>query len=292
MNGDSDIRPTRLVPGTPEPAAPGRRLVLGAGLASILALGLDHAPAQAHSRPLDLDGAPAQAPFGPAVTAPARARSRPLALVYRGPASEAGASAAAVAAIRRSGAARAVYVGPSQPLRLTATALRGAALYVQPGGGSVEAAWPHMAPYRRLLVDWVHGGGHYLGVCLGGYLAADGPGFGLWPGRIVDYKSVSGADIRRGAERLASIRWRGRWRVMYVEDPPTFALARGARRVTVLARYRTRHIAAASVPVGRGRVTVVGPHPDAPAAWTSGVGGPSRWDAGPWIDLERTALAR
>ncbi|MDO5711788.1 MAG: hypothetical protein Q4P32_08645, partial [Micrococcales bacterium] len=113
----------------------------------------------------------------------------------------------------------------------------------------------------------------------------------LWPGRVIDYKSVRGADVRRGAERLATIGWRGRSRNMYGEDPPTFSLNRGVRRVTVLARYRSGHIAAASVPVGRGRVTVVGPHPEAPASWSSTFAGPRRWDPNPWIDVERTAMS-
>lgn len=242
----------------------GRRVVLASALAAAGALALDE---------------------------PAQARSAPLAVIYRGPASEPGTPEAAAWALRHRGAVRTAYVGPRQSRRLTAATLRGARLYVQPGGGSVEAAWPHLLPYRRTIVDWVRGGGHYLGLCLGGYLAANDPGFGLWPGRIVDYKSLRGADIARSSERLATIRWRGRSRTMYVEDPPVFALNRGARRVTVLARYRTGHIAAASVPVGRGRVTVVGPHPEAPPSWTKRLRGPRRWDPTPWIDTERTALS-
>lgn len=226
-----------------------------------------------------------------ALDEPAHAQAAPLALVYRGPASEPGTPEAVVAALRHRGAVRSAYVGPRQSRRLTAATLRGARLYVQPGGGSVEAAWPHLRPYRRVFVDWVRGGGHYLGLCLGGYLAANDPGLGLWPGRIVDYKSLRGADISRGTERLARIRWRGTSRVMYVEDPPVFTVARGARGVTVLARYRSGHIAAATARVGRGRVTVVGPHPEAPASWTTRLRGARRWDPAPWIDTERTALA-
>ncbi len=264
-------------------AAPiGRRVVLGSALAAIGALTFDSAPAH------PLGGVVASGV--PAAGAPAKARAKPLALVYRGPAAEIGAGAAAVRAIQQRGALNVAYVGPGQARKLTPASLRAATLYVQPGGGSVEAAWPRMAPYRRTIVNWVRGGGHYLGLCLGGYLAANDPGFGLWPGRIVDYKSIRGADIARSAERLARIRWRRRSTLMYVEDPPVFFIPRGARGVTVLGRYRTGHIAAASVRVGRGRVTVVGPHPEAPSSWARSFGASAKPDLGAWADLERTAL--
>ena len=83
-----------------------------------------------------------------ALDEPAHAQAAPLALVYRGPASEPGTPEAVVAALRHRGAVRSAYVGPRQSRRLTAATLRGARLYVQPGGGSVEAAWPHLRPYR------------------------------------------------------------------------------------------------------------------------------------------------
>lgn len=215
--------------------------------------------------------------------------ARPTALIYRGPASSPGTAQAVAVALRHRNALNPVYVGPSQRTRLTAAVLRRATLYVQPGGDTVAGAWPHMRPYRRMIVDWVRGGGHYLGLCLGAYLAADDPGFGLWPGAIADYKRTRGTDIPSARGRLATIRWRGRSRTMYVEDPPVITPDRRLRRLSVLARYRSGHIAAASVPVGRGRVTLVGPHPEAPPSWYRG--GPRRWQPGAWIDTERSAIA-
>lgn len=215
--------------------------------------------------------------------------AKPVALVYRGPASTPGTAEAVVTALNHRKALTPRYAGPGERTRLTAAALRSATLYVQPGGGSVYAAWPHMRPYRRLIVDWVHGGGHYLGLCLGAYLAANDPGFALWPGAIGDYKRTRGTDIPGATGRLATIRWRGRSRSMYVEDPPVLTPRRGTRRLAVLARYRSGHIAAASVPVGRGRVTLVGPHPEAPPSWYRG--GPRRWQPGAWIDTEKSSIA-
>ena len=72
--------------------------------------------------------------------------AKPVALVYRGPASRPGTAEAAVRALAHRGALTPRYVGPGERTRLTAAALRSATLYVQPGGGSVYAAWPHMRP--------------------------------------------------------------------------------------------------------------------------------------------------
>ncbi len=215
--------------------------------------------------------------------------AKPSALIYRGPAARPGTAEAVASALGHRRAFAPAYVGPGERTRLTAAALRRATLYVQPGGGSVYAAWPHMRPYRRTIVDWVHGGGHYLGLCLGAYLAADDPGFGLWPGAIGDYKRTRGTDIPSARGRVATIRWRGAARAMYVEDAPVLTPRRGARRLSVLARYRSGHIAAASIPVGRGRVTLVGPHPEAPPSWYRG--GPRRWQPGAWVDTEVTSVA-
>lgn len=215
--------------------------------------------------------------------------AKPVALVYRGPASSPGTAEAAFAALNYRKVLTPRYVGPGERTRLTAAALRSATLYVQPGGGSVYDAWPHMRPYRRTIVNWVRGGGHYLGLCLGAYLAANDPGFGLWSGAIGAYRRTRGSDIRSAAGRLATIRWRGNNRTMYVQDPPVFTPHRRARRLSVLARYRSGHMAAVSIPVGRGRITLIGPHPEAPPSWYRG--GPRRWQPGAWVDTEKTSIA-
>jgi hypothetical protein len=71
--------------------------------------------------------------------------SRPLALVYRGPASTPGCPEAVAAALRRSRWDLQVrFVGPGEDLPLEAAVLAGAVLYAQPGGGSLRRA------YRRV----------------------------------------------------------------------------------------------------------------------------------------------
>lgn len=227
-----------------------------------------------------LDGASAQA-AGP----------RPRALIYRGPAAYADSAAAVAEAIAHRGVLSVGYVGPGESTPLTAAALRGAMLYVQPGGGEVEDAWPLMAPYGPTITSWVRGGGHYMGLCLGAYLAADDPGFGLWPGRVFDYKAVSGAHVQTVSPQATTVSWRGTARNMYVQDPPTFTVDPGASRLVTLGHYGTGHLAGVSARVGRGRVTLLGPHPEAPPRWYPTGLRPGSRDPEAWRVTEHIALS-
>lgn len=105
-----------------------------------------------------------------------------MALVYRGPASCPGCSAAVAALIRRSPRDFSVrFVGPNKTLKLTAENLRGATLYAQPGGnGTVGRGYEALgAAGVRAIKVYVAGGGRYVGFCMGAYLAGSQPGMGL-----------------------------------------------------------------------------------------------------------------
>ncbi|MBT2274982.1 hypothetical protein J7E69_26585 [Rhodococcus enclensis] len=56
--------------------------------------------------------------------------------------------------------------------------------------------------------------------------------------------------------------WRGDKRRMFFEDGPIFVL-RDDTPTEVVARYRNGRVAAVAADFGRGRVGVVGPHPEA-----------------------------
>lgn len=223
--------------------------------------------------------------------ASAVAAPRKHALVYRGPASYAESSAAVTEAIAHRGALSVGYVGPAEATPLTAAALRGATLYVQPGGGEVEDAWPLMAPHASVISSWVRDGGHYMGLCLGAYLAAHDPGFALWPGRVVDYKAVSGARVSNATPQATDVAWRRTKRTMYVQDPPTFTADPGAVRLVTLGHYASGHPAGMSARVGKGRVTLVGPHPEAPPAWYPTGLRPGTRDPEAWRVTEHIALS-
>ncbi|MFJ1652784.1 BPL-N domain-containing protein [Streptomyces sp. NPDC088337] len=197
----------------------------------------------------------------------AAAGRRPLALVYRGPASLPGCPEA-VAALLSSGPWNldVRYTGPNEALPLSAEILTEAALYAQPGGGTLASAYRRLRRRRREIRDFVRDGGRYLGFCLGGYLAGATPGFGLLPGDTDQYISSPGATVHDESDTLVTVNWGGRPRTVFFQDGPFFVLDEHAD-ATVLATYDNGTPAALVTPFGRGRVAVTGPHPEATTDW-------------------------
>lgn len=196
-----------------------------------------------------------------------RRSAEPDALVYRGPASLPGCPEAAARAVRAAGLS-VDYIGPAERRRLDLPGLTGCQLYVQPGGGELEDAWPHVKPARHLLRTFVAQGGGYLGFCLGAYLAGKGPGFGLLPGDTDQYITSKGCDIRHDGDAIVTVYWRGQPRRLYFQDGPVLLFRSGAD-VEVLATYENRSNAAAVCRVGAGAVGLAGPHPEATPDWFS-----------------------
>lgn len=216
----------------------------------------------------------------------------PVALVYRGPAARPSACSDAVVSLLRSSSLGfdIRYVGPQGELPLNAKTLASAALYAQPGGGELGPAYRRMRQHRSAIRDYVAGGGHYLGFCLGGYLAGATPGFGLLPGDTDQYVGSKGATVRTMDDTLVEVLWRGRPRRMFFQDGPIFLLDSDAG-TTVLARYRNSQIAAVVAPFGQGRVGVVGPHPEATVDWYSDCGLPREHNFDLGNDLVETVMA-
>ena len=107
----------------------------------------------------------------------ARGTVRPLALVYRGRASSPGIPADTARFLRTcSQSFRVEFCGPNHgDLAVNAATLARASLYVQPGGGNdFTAAWQSVKTYTGPLREFIHKGGRYLGICMGGYLAGSG----------------------------------------------------------------------------------------------------------------------
>ncbi|MBV9229999.1 MAG: hypothetical protein JOZ18_11850 [Chloroflexi bacterium] len=194
--------------------------------------------------------------------------SRPLALVYRGPAGCPRCSAAVASMLESSKWNFNVeFVGPNESLHLSAALLKTATLYAQPGGnGDLNTAYDIMRSDAPLIRDFVKSGGRYLGFCMGGYLAGATPGFKLLPGDTNEYTISKGAIVKTTVDTTIKLSWRGQPRTVYFQDGPYFIINRHAN-VTVLARYTNGLIAALVTPYGAGKVGVVGPHPEATDEW-------------------------
>jgi glutamine amidotransferase-like uncharacterized protein len=219
----------------------------------------------------------------PAATRPHRARSarapaRPLALVYRSPASSPGLPADTATFLRGcSQRFRVEFCGPRPgDVPVTAATLARAALYVQPAGGDdLRAAWQSVRAYAGPIRDCVHRGGRYLGICMGGYLAGSRPGYNLLAGNCDDYTQTHGAEVRDARDAVITVRWPAAHqppiRRIYYQDGPYFWLDNHAS-ARVLARYTNGLIAAMVVPFGDGTVGVSGPHPEANRSWYRAAG--------------------
>ncbi|MDH6464778.1 glutamine amidotransferase-like uncharacterized protein [Micromonospora sp. A200] len=201
------------------------------------------------------------------VSAVSRDREGPLALVYRGPAACSGCAEAVAALLR--GAPRPFrteYCGPDEQRQISRSTLAEAVVYAQPGGGSVNPAWRRLRDHAEEIRDFVHGGGHYLGFCLGAYLAAADPGFALFNGKVGQYIGTDGAGVDSVEDTVIRVRWRGQLRYLFFQDGPTLKLRPGVPG-SVLATYDTGAAAAVVTTFGAGRVGLVGPHPEADKSW-------------------------
>ena len=221
--------------------------------------------------------------------------ARPVALIYRGPASTPGAPEAAAALLSAGELAMDVrFIGPHERDQLSAAVLSTAALYVQPGGADdLDAAWSAVSPIASSLRSWIHDGGAYLGCCMGGFLAGRDPGFDLLPGDAVEYSATPGATVSNNADTLVTVDWRGRPETVYFQGGPAFTVDAGTDD-TILARYSNGLVAAGVFGFGRGAVGVTGPHPEAPRSWytDAGLEVPSPLPHAAFIDLVTTTLAR
>lgn len=219
--------------------------------------------------------------------------TRPVALVYRGPAATPGCPEAVASLLGGSQWNLDVrYAGPGEPIPLTPSTLAGAALYAQPGGGDLTSGYDAMRGYAAMIGQYVAGGGRYLGFCLGGYLAGNSPGFDLLPGDASRYLGSPGATVSTDADTVVEVDWLGRRRHMFFQDGPFFSVPASAPGTSVLGRYPNGEIAAVVAAHGSGRVGVVGPHPEAAADWYANghLTNPDGIDFGPGHDLVDAVL--
>ncbi len=214
----------------------------------------------------------AQVPTAVVSGEPVDRADRPIALVYRGPASCEGCAEAVVRLLKSSRHKfRVFYVGPREHRKLVPKSFVGVTLYAQPGGGlSVAQADRAVGEVGKAAIEsFVRQGGRYLGFCEGAYLAGKDPGIGLLsPGDTRQYITSSGATVHNARDSLVRIKWGKQWRWMFFQDGPII-LASGVPGERILARYTNRRIAALTKPYGAGRIGVVGPHPEAERDWYS-----------------------
>lgn len=190
-----------------------------------------------------------------------------LALVYRGPATDSDCADAAAGLLRDSGAGLDVrFAGPGERIPISGETLGKASLYAQPGGGGLRDGYRHMRCYRDVIRAYVGGGGRYLGICLGGYLAGSDPGFDLLPVPVDQYITSPAASVHTEDDTVVQVTWNGREQSLFFQDGPVF-LPGDPTTSEIVATYPNGLTAALVARYGRGLVAVSGPHVEATADW-------------------------
>jgi glutamine amidotransferase-like uncharacterized protein len=148
-------------------------------------------------------------------------------------------------------------------------------------------------PKMQILRDFIAQGGSYIGICAGAFFAdatVDDaetiPGLGLIPGETYDY-------LTHNNPIVVTVNWLGNDRPMYFQGGPAFRIAKqDESRVEVLARYKDNSPAAIRFLYGRGKVILVGPHPEAPSGWfeADGLAIPDGHNNDVALDIIRSAL--
>ncbi|MBS1960521.1 MAG: hypothetical protein JST80_13675 [Bdellovibrionales bacterium] len=200
----------------------------------------------------------------------------PMALVYDGPGACPEDCAASAANAARAAGFNVRIVGPqaltdrSTPDQVTQF-FQNVRVWIQPGGKSRTAAETMTAKLKSSLVDFVRGGGGYVGFCAGAFLSTPiigstgVQGLGLFPGKTWPYTPPP---ARVGlAFSIEKLNWQGQERYVYFEGGPY--LLDLDPSVEVTATYKDGNVAAARAAVGAGRIYISGPHPEAPLWWST-----------------------
>lgn len=213
-----------------------------------------------------------------------QAAAAATALVYDGPGICDGCAEAAAAAVRLAGLA-VVMAGPEalNPSRLSEIDL------VVVGGAedTVDIRRGMTKAQFRALRDHVRGGGRYLGLCAGAYLAGDvldddGRVAGL---RLFDGDAYPASPY---AARVAPVTWRGKVVALYTQEAAGFQLGPHFQG-EIVATYADGAPAAILARAGAGAIALSGPHPEATADWLEADGLPPATLPGPAFAAEFVA---
>lgn len=163
-----------------------------------------------------------------------------------------------------------VMVGPDQSTSVReGLKMPGVILYAQPGGdGDYRTAYRVERAWAVDIRNFVKRGGRYLGICMGAYLAAS-DAFNLFSGKVRQYIKTKGASTTSATDTVIPVIWRGKQRFMYFQDGAAFS---SRSNTTVVATYTNGLGAAVTATYGKGKVGLVGPHPEADQHWYSNYG--------------------
>ena len=200
--------------------------------------------------------------------------TKPLILVYVDhPMCSIDCADATCEVLNQSGFYDAKMIGPdSHPyLKFTAENLSIADCLIMPGGdGDADQFDNDLFKYKDMVANYVSEGGRYLGICQGAYFAGQYY-FNLLHGYdSKQYIKRKGSTIKRCGPSVVNIKWRGSEdRPVYFHDGAAFIPTESNKFTSadVFARYKNKDAAALIQSYKRGKVGVIGPHPEAMRWW-------------------------
>jgi glutamine amidotransferase-like uncharacterized protein len=207
---------------------------------------------------------------------PGNSESQKYALIYNGPISAEECPEAA-AAIAEKVALKVRFVSDITELPLL---LKNAAVFIIGGtGDDLSPLLKEFSPtVTEAFKDYLRNGGHYLGICGGGFVASTGwneegthvKGLGIIPAKSEVFRQDFSAGI-------LPVRWLGKIQPMFFKAGPSFQPIESQEAVEVIGYYEDGAIAALMCSYGKGKVAVCGPHPEARESWKSEAADGDKW---------------
>lgn len=164
------------------------------------------------------------------------------------------------------------FAGPKQAYKVNATTLSQFQIYAQGGGPDAETSWSELRTYKHDVQQFLSKGGIYMGFCLGAYLAGKDYYDIVPKGSTVESEieshnaEVTIADL----DTLIHVDWTFLDKKS-IKRRSTFFQEGAVMRVPAkyaIGRYsKNQDIAASITPYGKGRVALVGFHPEADQSW-------------------------
>lgn len=198
--------------------------------------------------------------------------SKPLFLVYTDhPMCSIDCADAVCEVLNESGLYDARMVGPdSHPkTALTKALLKKADCVVFGGGlGDSDQFDDTLYSYSASIKNYVKNGGKYLGICMGSYFSGSHY-FDLLLGYdAVQYIKRKGSTVKVSGPSIVKLVWNnGQKYSIYFHDGAAFVETPNIHDANIIARYKNGDIAALIQDHKKGKIGVIGPHPEARKWW-------------------------
>ena len=196
---------------------------------------------------------------------------KPLFLVYtHHPMCSLDCSDAICEVLNQSGLYEAKMVGPdSHPkLDLTDENLKNVDCLVIPGGwGDSDQFDAKLKHKTEIIVNYVRNGGKYFGICMGSYFAGHHYLNILNGYEAHQYIKRKGCSTNRENHDIVTLNWNKIQKTVYFHDGAAFIPTNKSSKAKIIARYQNGDAAALIQKYKKGRVGVIGPHPEAHKWW-------------------------